>query len=177
MVKNLSVMQETRVWSLGGKYPLEKEMAAHSSILAWRIPWTEEPRHSSWGHKEWDMTEWLKKKSCINFAYHYYLLPGFPDSSFGKEFACNVGDPSSISGLGRFPAEGIGYPLQCSWASSVAPSDLKKQLLADQLAFLYKYWLCLYQDTGANLGNTVNKVPALVKLAFSTLTKSIWVSS
>ena len=32
-----------RVWSLGGEDPLEKEMAAHSSILAWRIPWTEEP--------------------------------------------------------------------------------------------------------------------------------------
>ena len=45
---------------------------------------------------------------------------GFPDSSFGKEFACNVGDPSSISGLGRFPAEGIGYPLQYSWAPLVA---------------------------------------------------------
>ena len=36
-------MQETRVWFLGQEDPLEKEMAAHSSILAWRIPWTEEP--------------------------------------------------------------------------------------------------------------------------------------
>ena len=36
-------MQETRVRSLGWKDPLEKEMAAHSSILAWKIPWTEEP--------------------------------------------------------------------------------------------------------------------------------------
>ena len=36
-------MQETRVWSLGWEDPLEKEMATHSSILAWRIPWTEEP--------------------------------------------------------------------------------------------------------------------------------------
>ena len=45
---------------------------------------------------------------------------GFPDSSVGKEFACNAGDPSSIPGLGRTPAEGIGYPLQYSWASLVA---------------------------------------------------------
>ena len=45
---------------------------------------------------------------------------GFPDSSVGKEVACNAGDPSSISGLGRTPAEGIGYPLQYSWASLVA---------------------------------------------------------
>ena len=42
IVKNLSAMQETRVWSLGREDPLEKEMATHSSILAWRIPWTEE---------------------------------------------------------------------------------------------------------------------------------------
>ena len=42
MVKNLLAIQETWVQSLGGKDPLEKEMATHSSILAWRIPWTEE---------------------------------------------------------------------------------------------------------------------------------------
>ena len=43
LVKNLSAMQETRVQSLGWEDPLEKGMATHSSILAWRIPWTEEP--------------------------------------------------------------------------------------------------------------------------------------
>ena len=43
MVKNLPAMQETQVQSLGREYPLEEEMATHSSILAWRIPWTEEP--------------------------------------------------------------------------------------------------------------------------------------
>ena len=43
MVKHLPAMQETRVWSLGQENPLEKQMATHSSILAWRIPWTEEP--------------------------------------------------------------------------------------------------------------------------------------
>ena len=43
MVKNLSAMQDTQGQSLGWEDPLEKEMATHSSILAWRIPWTEEP--------------------------------------------------------------------------------------------------------------------------------------
>ena len=43
MVKNLLKMQETQVGSLGREDPLEKGMAPHSSILAWRIPWTEEP--------------------------------------------------------------------------------------------------------------------------------------
>ena len=43
LVKNLPAMQETWVWFLGWEDPLEKEMATHSSILAWRIPGTEEP--------------------------------------------------------------------------------------------------------------------------------------
>ena len=43
----------------------------------------------------------------------------FPDSSVGKESTCNAGDPSLIPGLGRSPGEGIGYPLQHSWASLV----------------------------------------------------------
>ena len=42
MVKNLPAMQETQVRSLGREYPLEKGMATHCGILAWRIPWTEE---------------------------------------------------------------------------------------------------------------------------------------
>ena len=42
-VKRLPTMQETQVQSLGQEDPLEKEMATHSSILAWKIPWTEEP--------------------------------------------------------------------------------------------------------------------------------------
>ena len=43
MLKNLPVMQETQVWSLGQEEALEKEMATHSSILDWEISWTEEP--------------------------------------------------------------------------------------------------------------------------------------
>ena len=43
MAKNLPAIQETWVWSLGQEDPLEKGMATHSSILAWRISWTEEP--------------------------------------------------------------------------------------------------------------------------------------
>ena len=59
MVKHLTALQETRVGSLGLEDPLEKEMATHSSILAWKIPWTEEPGrlYGPWGHKESDMTE------------------------------------------------------------------------------------------------------------------------
>ena len=55
---------------------------------------------------------------------------GFPDSSVGKESACNAGDPGSIPGLGSSAGEGIGYPLQYSWASPVA--QLVKNLPAMQ---------------------------------------------
>ena len=55
---------------------------------------------------------------------------GFPDSSVGKEPACNARDPSSIPGSGRSAGEGIGYPLQFSWASLVA--QLVKHLPAMQ---------------------------------------------
>ena len=60
MVKHLPTTWETRVRSLGQEDPLEKEMATHSSTLAWRIPWTEERgRLQSMGSKESDTTEWL----------------------------------------------------------------------------------------------------------------------
>ena len=58
-VKSLPAVWETWVQSLGRKEPLEKGMAIHSSILTWRILWTEEPGidYSPWGRKELDMTE------------------------------------------------------------------------------------------------------------------------
>ena len=60
IVKCLPVMQETWVQSLGREDPLEKETATHSSILAWKIPWREEPRRlQSMGCKELDTTERL----------------------------------------------------------------------------------------------------------------------
>ena len=58
MVKNMPAMQDTQVQTLGQEDPLEKGMATHSSILAWRIPWSEKPgRLCLWGHKESDTTE------------------------------------------------------------------------------------------------------------------------
>ena len=66
--KNPSAMQETGVQFLGQEDPLEKGMATHSSVLAWRIPRTEEPGglHSPWGRKESDTTERLTlMKHCI----------------------------------------------------------------------------------------------------------------
>ena len=64
-----------------------------------------------------------------NITFH-----AFPGSSVGKESACNAGDPGSIPGLGRSAGEGIGYPLQYSWASLVA------QLVENQPA-MWETWI------------------------------------
>ena len=52
--------------------------------------------------------------------YEIHSATGYPNSSVGKESACNAGDPSLIPGSDRSAGEGIGYPPQCSWASLVA---------------------------------------------------------
>ena len=72
MVKNLPAMQEIQLQSLGWEDLLEKEMAIHSSILAWRIPWTEDlVGYSPWGHKELDTTEQLTLSlSYIHLKIH-----------------------------------------------------------------------------------------------------------
>ena len=58
MIKNMPAMQQTWVQSLGGEDPLEEGLATHSTILSWRIPWTESPSgYSPWDRKESDATE------------------------------------------------------------------------------------------------------------------------
>ena len=66
MVKNLLAMQETWVRSSGWEDPLEKEMVTHSSILAWEIPWRDEPGrlYISWGCKELDTTKQPTHVNC-----------------------------------------------------------------------------------------------------------------
>ena len=67
MVKNLPAIWETWVQSLGWEDPLEEGMATHSSILSWRIPWTEEPgSYSPWGCNELDTTEQLNNNLSLS---------------------------------------------------------------------------------------------------------------
>ena len=82
----------------------EEGNATYSSTLAWKIPWTEEPGS-------------LQSTGSQRVGHH--RAPSLPDSSAGKESACNAGDPGSIPGLGRSPGQGIGYPLQYFQASFV----------------------------------------------------------
>ena len=95
------------IWCLGWEDVLEKEMATHSSILAWEIPWTEEPgRLQSVGSQESDTTQRLNNS--------IWCYEGFPGGSEVKASACNAGDLGSIPGSGRSPGEGNGNPLQYS---------------------------------------------------------------
>ena len=67
MVKNLPAMQKTCVWSLGREDPLEKGMATHSSILTWRIPWTEEPgKLQSMGLQKVSQEQWLSSVQSLS---------------------------------------------------------------------------------------------------------------
>ena len=68
-----------------------------------------------------------QKTLAVKISQH--KLPSFSDSSVGKESACSAGDPGLIPGSGRSAGEGIGYPLQYSWASLVA------QLMKNQSAY------------------------------------------
>ena len=74
MVKRLSTIQESRVWALGWEDPLEKEMAIHSSTIAWKIPWTEEPsRLQSMGSQRVGH-DWVTSLSLSLYLYDLYKL-------------------------------------------------------------------------------------------------------
>ena len=109
-------MQETQLWSLGREDPLEEEMATHSSVLAWRIPWIEETGgYSLWGRRRLGLSLnnsiplWRSHRSisCLSvcqlmvtggfFCEDLTFSLGFPGGSAGKESACNAGDPGSIA--------------------------------------------------------------------------------
>ena len=120
-VKCLPVMQETQVWSLGQEDPLEKEMATHSSILAWRIQWTEEPGRlqptgsQRVGH-DWvtsltfTIGQWVQMKQtsgessgffslCVHVslcAYSTFLKATLTTFLWGREIHCIALAPSLV---------------------------------------------------------------------------------
>ena len=73
-VKCLPTMRETRVWSLDQEDPLEKEMATHSSILAWKIPWTEEPGELQFTGSQRVGHDWVTSLSFFLFFMLYILI-------------------------------------------------------------------------------------------------------
>ena len=86
MVKCVPAMWETWVQSLGREDPLEKKMATHSSILAWKIPWTEEPSRLQSMRSQ-------SRTLLSNFTFFKHI-----GGSDGKESACSAGDFKHIGG-------------------------------------------------------------------------------
>ena len=87
MVEHLPAMQETWVLSLSQEDPLEKEMATHSSIIAWKIPWMEEPgSYSPWGCKELDRTEQL----TLSLSAFFMVQLSHPYMTTGKTIALTI---------------------------------------------------------------------------------------
>ena len=91
------------------------------------------------------LSAWLSSKS----------IKGFPDSSVGKESACNAGDPGLIPGFGRSPGEGTGYPLKFSWTSFVA--QLVKNLRAIRETWV---WSLGWEDLLEKGKATHSSIPA-----------------
>ena len=90
-VKHLPAMQETWVRSLGQEDPVEKEMATHSSPLAWKIPWMEEPvGYSPWGRKESDTTERFHLASLDSVGIEPASLAGRLDETMRKREASKL---------------------------------------------------------------------------------------
>jgi len=118
--------QEVQVWSLGWEDPLEEGTATHSSVLAWRIPWTKEPDVLQSEGSQRVGHDW-SNLACTHAHLLYSFVPlfisiviklypfrGFPAGSESEESACNERDPGLIPWSGRSPGEGRGYPLQYS---------------------------------------------------------------
>ena len=106
MVKHLSAMQETRVWALGWEDPLEKEMGVHSSILAWKIPWTAEPGR----------------------------LPSMGSQRVGHDWATSLSTHQTPTYLRTFSlivssAWNLSLPFSYSWLSFLPESPSKTHLL------------------------------------------------
>ena len=114
MVKNLPAVQETWVWSLGREDCLEKEMATHSSTLAWRIPWTEEPGGlqstglQRVGHDWMTNTFTFPLSGCLQCFPSAAVVKNLPTSTR------DTGDMGSIPGSGRSARVGYGNPPQYS---------------------------------------------------------------
>ena len=103
-VKNLSVMQETQVWFLGWEDPLEKRMATHSNILAWRIPWIGFPEKSMgfFVRNQWPMPPWVYSLTRMMLwswevavpslwasnSSHFRLCPSWYCSGLNLPFTC-----------------------------------------------------------------------------------------
>ena len=120
-VQNLSATQESPVRSLGQEDPLEEGMATHSSILAWRVPWKEEPDGLQSMGLQSIRHDWAANTFTMTYgASKVALVVKNPSANAGD--ARNVG---SIPGSGRSLGQRRGSPLQYAWLKNpMGPHDV-----------------------------------------------------
>ena len=136
--ENLPAVQETQVWSLGREDPSEEEMATHSSILAWRIPWTEEPGglqsvRSQWVGHDW-VTNTLRgfwgpfltslfkvKNRCVPLYATKSLLWISSSARVSGERTPPPRSPAALQNTSPTPAR-LSFCLSSRWAAPL-PSD------------------------------------------------------
>ena len=120
MVRSLPSVQETWVWSLGWEDPLEKEMATHSRILAWKIPWIEEPGRLQSMGLQWvghERATSLSLETFNSISRYFCYIKSQIMLLVVKNLPANAGDlrdAGSTPGSGRSPGKGHGTPLQYS---------------------------------------------------------------
>ena len=93
---------------------------AFSMLAIWSLPTRDQTHLPCFGRQS--LNHWTTRDPllCLFWSFGNLFSLGFPDGSVGKDSACNAEESSSIPGSQRSPGEGIGYPLQYSWASLVA---------------------------------------------------------
>ena len=134
MVKNLPTVEKTQIWFLGQEDPMKKRMVTHSSVPAWRIPWTEEPgRLQSMGCKELHTTEWFsqhrKFKKCnvmISYtrrlqSYNHNMLVNTSITSYcmcWEILFCHLADITSLDPF-------VYWRSEVKWSRSVVSDSLR----------------------------------------------------
>ena len=133
-------MQLMQIRSLVQEDPLEKEMATQFSILAWEIPWTEEPGGLQSVHGVVKSGTWLNQQTQASLVVQTV-----------KNLPLDAGDEGSIPGSGRSPGEGNGYPFQYSslensvdrrvwWATGHRAAELNT---TERLTLTFTVWIVL----------------------------------
>ena len=138
-LKHLPAMWETQVWSLGQEDPLEKEMATHSSILAWRIPWTEEPGGLQSTGLQRVRHDWATSLSFMVYAVS--KRETFRLSSKTARFFCTIWPFASLNEI-LYKTEGWLHLMSSSQlVMSILKSDFKLNVICITPCLSIAFWL------------------------------------
>ena len=140
MVKYLPAIQETHVWSLGQEDPLEKGMATHSSILAWRIPWTDhavaksQTRLSNWHYISHDCWGCVPSLYC-GLRANYGRGNGSNGNLLQKDLCQHALPPRNVAVRAPNPAVGHHWPMPLPGSQTHLRLSLPQSLVASPLLF------------------------------------------